>query len=136
MVQEEHRFRTQDCRQEGEMDEGAMVKRSFRLWHYRASHRQLVIRSLHTESYPTQVDILFKNVQAVHLPTEMIGFIVRKAGADEALTIQDSAGVGHFADEHVFVVDGDGYRGFVIASAMNSTEYDGEFSDLSPLLIR
>ncbi|MEV4294480.1 hypothetical protein [Microbispora rosea] len=45
-------------------------QREFRLWHYTVSYSQLLLRSLDVEKYPTRIDVLFSNVQRMHVDSE------------------------------------------------------------------
>lgn len=57
--------------------------RTFRLWTYTVSHRQLLLRSLKTESHPTRIEVLVKDVRYVALPTTMEGLTFHRCDASE-----------------------------------------------------
>jgi hypothetical protein len=57
--------------------------RTFRLWAYTVSHAQLLLRSTRTESHPTRIEVLFKDVRYVALPTTMEGIAVYRCDASE-----------------------------------------------------
>lgn len=61
----------------------ARWERSFRVWHYSVSYQQLLLRSL-TENSPTRVDVLFSNVNFMHIPTNFERFEVHE---DEQFTM-------------------------------------------------
>lgn len=45
-----------------------LSNRTFRLWEYRVSHSQLLIRSPKHQQFPTNVDIIFAGVEYLELP--------------------------------------------------------------------
>jgi hypothetical protein len=83
------------------------------MWLYEVGHKQLVLRSVKSKSEPTRVDILFKNVRSIRLPTTMDGLSISRAG-------------------HGFVVGGVAWNGLIEAGACFVGEDDGEYFEPSP----
>ena len=107
--------------------------RSFRMWSYRVGHNLLLLRSVKSEQEPTRVDVLFKPVAALNLPSEFRGLRIRDADADEAASIRSVAG-GSWIEEHrLFIVEGGEFTGWVLAAAVAHAEDNGEYSDPSSL---
>jgi hypothetical protein len=61
--------------------------RSFQVWRYVVSHRQLLLRSSRTPEVTTRLELLFKNVSAIKLPTHLDALRVRELhdGPSEAV---------------------------------------------------
>jgi hypothetical protein len=87
--------------------------RRFQVWLYTVSHAQLLLRSVKASGQPTRIDLLFKNVHALDLPTTTEGLAVRRDGAGFALT-------------------GQGWSGSITADAFFNAEDDLEYHDPSP----
>ena len=47
--------------------------RRFQIWLYSVSHGQLLLRSNRSGEFSTRIDVLFKNVAAIELPTAFDG---------------------------------------------------------------
>jgi hypothetical protein len=114
-------------------------KRIFNIWTYYKGHKQLVLRSphftsVHDASFPTRVDVLFKNVHALRLPTQMEGLSVSIADPDLAGRITRDAGRPPDGIQKVFVLQGPAFWGYVIAGVMVVSEDDGDDSGPSQLL--
>jgi hypothetical protein len=130
------RQRVADLTERTELD---FPKRIFNIWTYYKGHKQLVLRSphftsIHEDTFPSRVDVLFKNVHALRLPTRMEGLSVRIADPDLAGRITREAGEPPDGDHRVFVLQGRVFSGYVIASVMVTSEDDGDDSGPSPLL--
>lgn len=106
--------------------------RRFQLWAYSVSMSRLLLRSTKDEGATTRIDILFQNVAAVALPASLLGVVVRPANDEELRWIADSSGV-EVRSGRAFVVEGDGYRGYVVAGAVVEAKDDGEYFEPSPL---
>jgi ribonucleotide reductase alpha subunit len=106
--------------------------RRFQLWAYSVSMGRLLLRSTKGEDVTTRVDVLFQNVAALSLPASMMGVVVRSADADEQRWIADSSGV-EVVNGRAFVVEGDGYRGYVVAGVVVEAEDDGDYFEPSAL---
>jgi len=109
-------------------------ERRFQVWYYTVGHSRLLLRSPKTETQQTRVDVLFKDVAALNLPTLMDGITVELA--DEATT-QDLAGrlgASSLRDRRVFSVRGNDYEGYVVAGIMVQAEDTLEYDAPSSLL--
>ena len=56
--------------------------RDFRLWEYRVSHDQLLLRSPQGETHWRNLDLIFVGVEYLDLPTLLRGVELRQATAD------------------------------------------------------
>jgi hypothetical protein len=50
--------------------------RRFQLWSYRVSHSQLLLRSVKDAEHTSRIDVLFKGVDALDLPTRLDGLVI------------------------------------------------------------
>lgn len=58
--------------------------RTFQIWLYKVGHKQLLLRSAKDNIHSTRVDIFFKNVSAINLPTTLLeGFEMSEATDDD-----------------------------------------------------
>lgn len=87
--------------------------RHFQVWRYEVGHAQLLLRSVKSEPHDSRIDVLFKNVKTIELPTSFSGLKIEREGEQ-------------------FVVSGIGWSGGVTAGACFQAEDDGEYFDPSP----
>ena len=104
--------------------------RRFQWWSYTASHGQLLLRSPPAVVGQTQVDVLFKNVSSVSLPTTLddLEVVLAEGGAGVVPII------GPVGGRKLFVVRANAVAGYVVAGAVFHVEGPGSHSDPSPLL--
>ena len=88
-------------------------ERDFQLWAYTVSHGQLLVRSTRSDSVPTRIDVFFKDVRRVDLPTSMRGLQVEKDG------------------DRLYRLSGRDWAGEVDAGVMVVAEDEGSYSDPS-----
>jgi hypothetical protein len=104
------------------------------MWSHTVGHSQLLLRATKDRDHPTRVDILFKNVAAMSVPTLMRELRVRQASPIEREEILSTADVDHPEDRRCFVLEGPGFAGWVVAGVMVAVENDGEYHEPSSLL--
>ena len=102
--------------------------RRFQMWHYLVGHGTLLLRSTKSERFATRIDVLLKNVSAMHLLSTLEGLAISVATDAESDELR-AAGwpQGTLADRQVFVVRAAGFRGYVIAGLVTSHEDEGEY---------
>jgi hypothetical protein len=93
------------------------ASRRFQLWAFTVSHGQLLLCSPKGDGGPTRVDVLFKPVRRMDLPTVMNGVRI------EAVV------------KGRFRLSGTDWEGEVLAGTVASAEDDLDFSDPSPLYL-
>ena len=91
--------------------------RSFQMWAFTTSHAQLLLRSPKAEGEPTRIDVLFKNVHRLNLPSCMEGLTIEKAG------------------DRLYRLGGSGWSGEVDAGLVAVAEDTLDFMDPSPLYL-
>jgi len=87
----------------------------FQMWCYDISHSCLLLRRPKSARHATQVDVLFKGVRWIDLPSVLDNLEVR-------------------GDGDRFHVRGDGVEGHVVAAAFFFDENELDYHDPSPLL--
>ena len=104
----------------------------FKWWEYNVSHGQLLIRGPKTNERPTQVDILFKSVTLVNLPTYFDDICIYHS---DKFKLSEYRKYTEVSREIYRIRWSDG-EGYVIAIAMFHDESDREFHEESPLFSR
>ena len=98
--------------------------RTFQVWAYSVSHQSLLLRSTRENPHPTRVDVLFKGVARLSLPTTLTELAIQQA--DETTGDQDQPTTR-------WAIAGSGEHGFVDALSAFIHEDELEFHDASPL---
>lgn len=102
------------------------------MWRHVVSHSQVLLRSVRTDLLPTRIEILFKSVDFVCLPTRMPGLSVSEGSGDESVPgMIDSSLVSRGSIR--FEVRGPQYEGFVIAGSITVAEDDKGYAEGSSL---
>ena len=114
---------------------GAIIsfQRNFQVWLYSVSHGQLLLRSNRTEDFSTpidvvfntRIDVLFKNVAAMALPTLFDGPSVAETATDEAPDLNIQLGAWPIQNRKVFAIWGANFSGYVVAGAVFWREDEG-----------
>ena len=93
--------------------------RRFELWRYAVSHGQLLLRANPDDTSPERVEVLFKDVVWLVLPVWLDGLTLSETGP--ALLAEFGAGAAAAvrlrSDRRVYLLEGTGYRGAVVAGA-------------------
>lgn len=89
------------------------ASRHFQVWLYTVSHGQLLLRSVKSADHATRIDLLFKAVEFVEIPTSFDGLQVERV-------------------EREYRLSGDGWRGRIVAGSCFAAEDDGDYFDPSP----
>jgi hypothetical protein len=87
--------------------------RHFQVWRFTVSHSQLLLRSVKGRGHSTRIDVLFKGVDTIELPTSFDGLRIERNGER-------------------YTVSGPGWSGHVTATACFRAEDDGKYFDPSP----
>ena len=106
-------------------------RRRFELWSYVVSHGQLLVRSNKSNEWSTRIDILFKDVVVMEIPTLFDEILVRRSSQEEARSLQDRLGGVPTERRKLFIVQGLNFSGYVVAGAVFWHEDQGEFYDNS-----
>lgn len=107
-------------------------KRFFQFWSYSVSHSELLFRSTKSPESPTRIDVFFKGVKEVHLPTTSTGLRITEASdADigRLCTLRKSPSFGK--DVKFFTVQGADFVGYIAALIALCHEDGGEYYEPS-----
>lgn len=113
-------------------DKPINFERNFQIWKYTVGHSQLLLRSTRTPECPTRIDVFFKNVGAVHLPSTFSGLSIVEGSHDEVLKTNplDASSITH-GHRKLFVVHGSDFVGYVVAGIVAWHEDEGEYHEPS-----
>jgi hypothetical protein len=87
--------------------------RHFQIWRYEVGHAQLLLRSVKGDHDASRIDVLFKAVEAIDLPTRFDGLQIMR-------------------ERDQFALSGAGWSGRIIAGSCFQAEDVGEYLDPSP----
>jgi hypothetical protein len=98
-------------------------KRSFRLWDFRVSHDQLLLRSPKNASAPRNLDVAFVGVEYLELPTKLRELTLGAAEPDDHKKAEQVLG-RLIPKDWVFVISSDERRHLIVAAAVKVFEND------------
>jgi len=107
-------------------------RRSFQIWKYTVGHSQLLLRSTKSPDFPTRIDVFFKGVKEIHLPTSFTGLSITEASqADiqKLCILQTHPSMG--SDLKYLQIQGVGFLGYVMALIVVWHEDSGEYDEPS-----
>jgi hypothetical protein len=110
------------------------LRRMVQLWSYTVGHKCLLLRATKEQGDGPRVDILFKGVGAIQVPTVMSDLVIREANDDERGAILRDTDPKRAFQRRCFILEGTGFRGWVLAGVMVSAEDDEAYDAPSPLL--
>jgi hypothetical protein len=92
-------------------------ERQFQIWVYQVAHAQLLLRANRTETAPTRIEVLFKMVSWLNLPSVMEGLTIVETPGDSVAEARslDPAVLAH---RRLFLLSGPSFRGYVVAGAV------------------
>lgn len=106
--------------------------RRFQIWKYTVGHSQLLLRSTKCAESPTRVDVFFKGVREIHLPTVFAGLAMAEA---DAADIEDLCILRRHLPAtdgtKAFRIQGADFVGYVLAIVVAYHEDEGEYDDPS-----
>jgi len=105
--------------------------RRFQMWAYTVGHGELLLRSPKAPGLPTRIDVLFKNVSGIHLPTLSDGLQISEATEKEETKLRSQLSSSRLEGRKVFVVRVEGFMGYVIAGVVAWHEDKGEYYEPS-----
>ena len=106
--------------------------RDFQIWKYTVGHSQLLLRSTKTPACPSRVDVFFKNVGALNLPSNFSGLSIVECSITEAAKVNtfDPLSIAQ-GQRKLFFVRGSAFEGYVIAGVVVWHEDDREYHEPS-----
>ena len=91
--------------------------RMFRVWEYRVSHSQLLLRSPKNDAEPENHDVIFFGVEHLDLPTSLMGIAITGGEAAEIAGGQNQRRKASPAAKQ-FALDSGGHRYRVVAAGV------------------
>jgi hypothetical protein len=108
------------------------AERRFQIWKYTVGHSQLLLRSTKSAEFPTRIDVFFKGVKELHLPTIFTGLSITEASEADVRQLCSLRKSPSFdKDVKVFKVQGTDFVGYVAALIVFCHEDEGEYHDPS-----
>ena len=108
--------------------------RKFKVWLYEIGHGQLLLRSTKDEHHPTQVDILFKGVALMQIPTLFSKLVISEMSEREFQSLDLSTGLFPLGERKCFKLEGDNWQGVIVAGYVGWLEEDASHSAESKLI--
>ncbi len=112
----------------------ARFERKFQVWLYSVSHSQLLLRSTKDEHNSTQIDVLFKNVDLMQIPTYFSKLIISEMSEKDFRSLDLATGLLPPIDQKYFRLEGDNWHGVVVAGYVGWLEEDAEHFANSKLI--
>lgn len=108
--------------------------RRFQLWTYMTSHGQLLLRSAKSKGYNTRIDVLFKDVYALHAGAYFFDVSILEVDKNELA--KQFGDLSAFEEPGVkwFLLQTSKWSGFVCAGGVFWKEDNGEFHESSQLI--
>jgi hypothetical protein len=100
--------------------------RRFQVWSYAVGHGQLLLRSTKDAQNPTQVDVLFKNVGLISIPTLFDGLTVIESSKQELESSGLTMGLLSAENKKCLKLEGDNWHGAITAGNIAWLEDDSE----------
>lgn len=106
------------------------TERVLKLWDYRVSHQQLLVRGPKGANQSKNLDIAFVGVRYLSIPSTMRGVSIEAANADEVRELQIVLG-NLVEPDSIFVMCTGASRHIVVAAAMKIFENELEIFESS-----
>lgn len=106
-------------------------ERVFQLWAFTVGMNRLLLRSVKSESHPTRIDVLFQNVKAMSLPTQLDGLVITEPVPARERDLIEETGLMPDEGTVFFEIETSGRTGFVVAGVVVVDEDQGEFFEPS-----
>ena len=110
--------------------------RKFQVWEYTVGHKQLLLRSTKDRELDTRIDLFFKDVGAIVLPTTLNGVSIRQAVDREDVELRKKYEAEAFNGRTAYLIWNRNIEGCVIAATFAWHEDRGEYDDPSFFRLR
>ena len=105
--------------------------RCFQMWWFTVGHGRLLLRSPKNTSLPTRIDVLFKGVVDIHLPTLMDELGVSVATEEERTELNVQVGPSRMLGRKLYTARGLNFMGYVVAAAVAWHEDECDYDEPS-----
>ncbi len=109
-------------------------QQTFVVHSYATSHGLLLLRNRKAGSDQKRIDILFQDVRAMELRAWFSNFEIREESVEFLSQFESNPLEMMEPGLRVFGIDGQGWRGYVLAGSVRAHADDGGFFDVSPLI--
>ena len=120
----EHLAVSRDAAVFREIETRIFPNRSFEVWDYLVSHKQLIIRSPGTEPGQLHIDLYFRGVHYLQCPSWFVGLSITQPTGTELQRFERSLGPSRFERPWLRVLESGGERHFVVAALLKVGETD------------
>jgi hypothetical protein len=108
--------------------------RRFAVWQFSVGMGRLLLRSVKTDAFTTQVDIYFQDVDFLRLHTSLDGVEIRVANAEERIDLESSERLNlEDGDLEVFIITSTDRIGVVVAGVVKAQEDERDHDEPSVL---
>ena len=104
---------------------------SLSLWAYKIGHSCLLLRRVKSAEHSTRVDVLFKSVRWICLPSTIDDLQVSEVSDDTIKDLVNDVDLLRYSNEKVFKLHGKNNNGYVLASVVFFHEDTQSYSDPS-----
>jgi hypothetical protein len=87
----------------------------FKVWEYRVSHKQLLLRRPKATDSSKNLDVMFSNVQYMDLPSTLPDLEIEEPNKDDIAFAESRAGKKALKNDKVFVLKSDNRRHVIVA---------------------
>lgn len=109
-------------------------QRKFQVWSYDVGHGQLLLRSTKSANHTTQVDVLFKNVGLISMPTLFEGLTVIESSKQELESSGLTMGLLPAENRKCMKLEGNNWHGAITAGNIAWSEDDADHNAKSKLI--
>ena len=117
-------------------DRAMRFNRKFQIWQYSISQSQLLLRSTKDQRHATQVDVLFKNVEFMQFQTLLSRLAISEVSEKTFRSLSPSIGSLPAKGRKYFRLEGDKWRGLVVAGHVFGLEEDADHFATSKLIAK
>lgn len=98
-------------------------------------HSQLLLWSTPTPDAPTRIEVLFKPVRMMNIPTLMNGRVIRRLTQEHASELAESVSELLSDDFCMYTMETEAFTGHVVALTVVTSEDSGDYTQPSRLLV-
>jgi hypothetical protein len=100
--------------------------RSFQVWLFTVTHRTLLLRSVKDTNNATRIDILFKQVRHLYIPSQFNGLDVVEG---EFLGVPENLRASLKVGEKIYRMTSPAFDGWIVATTCAWHEDNGDYGD-------
>src|SRR5215831_18564910 len=113
-----------------------MSLRMFQVWDYTIGHKQLLLRSTKGNPSDNRIDVYFKDVGAICLPTVLNGLKISEAGDVDRSVLLSKMTNETVNGRKLYLIESSAFQGYLLAGMIAWHEDDGAYDDPSYFKLR